>query len=405
MQRKKLLLVTNSYPEVGSKEKGFIHPELLELVRSGFSVTLMPVRFNGFVDPEIPADVIVSSVLADSYKKLQPFTMLGLFFRREFWLELIRRPSQILRFRFWKDSLRAVISEKIFRGHAETYDVYYTYWFSGETTGLVFSDISPIVTRAHGYDLYIERSENAGWIPYRIGNLLKIRNVILLSGKACDYLARIYGFPAAKALISPLGVEVRKPVPFSFDSLNKEVVFFSCSFPAIVKRLPLILDFVIKYALCHPGLRIRWVHMGAKLSDVLRDGECVEFPSNLSVDMRGSQSNKNVLDYMESDNIAFFVNLSEMEGVPVSIMEAQSLGIPAIATDVGCVSDLLEEGGGLLVSADIDTSELVSIVSSVLNDRNRYMKMREDAIQTQRCKYDGKKNHEELAKVLYAVAS
>ena len=50
--------------------------------------------------------------------------------------------------------------------------------------------------------------------------------------------------------------------------------------------------------------------------------------------------------------------MSETEGVPVSIMEAFSVGIPALATDVGGVAELVNGQNGALLSADATIGEI-----------------------------------------------
>ncbi len=40
----------------------------------------------------------------------------------------------------------------------------------------------------------------------------------------------------------------------------------------------------------------------------------------------------------------FLINVSKYEGIPVSMMEAMSFGIPCIGTDVGGVSEIIDSG-------------------------------------------------------------
>jgi glycosyltransferase involved in cell wall biosynthesis len=57
------------------------------------------------------------------------------------------------------------------------------------------------------------------------------------------------------------------------------------------------------------------------------------------------------------------VLLSDFEGVPLSVLEAQRLGVVVIATDVGAVSEIIESGrNGLLVRPDTAIPETVELV-------------------------------------------
>ena len=48
-----------------------------------------------------------------------------------------------------------------------------------------------------------------------------------------------------------------------------------------------------------------------------------------------------MLDYYKNNIIDIFINLSASEGIPVSIMDAISFGIPCIATNVGGTGEIV----------------------------------------------------------------
>ena len=57
-----------------------------------------------------------------------------------------------------------------------------------------------------------------------------------------------------------------------------------------------------------------------------------------------------------------FINLSSSEGIPVSIMEAQSFGIPVIATNVGGSGEIVVSETGVLVDENrTEASVLLSL--------------------------------------------
>ena len=59
--------------------------------------------------------------------------------------------------------------------------------------------------------------------------------------------------------------------------------------------------------------------------------------------------------------------MSETEGIPVSIMEAQSYGIPVIATNVGGTSEIVHDGiNGVLLSRNFDTADLLNAIETVI---------------------------------------
>lgn len=58
----------------------------------------------------------------------------------------------------------------------------------------------------------------------------------------------------------------------------------------------------------------------------------------------------------------------EHEGIPVSLLEAMSVGVPAIGTETGGIPDLLGDGAGLLVP-ERDAAALAEALERLLTDR------------------------------------
>ena len=75
--------------------------------------------------------------------------------------------------------------------------------------------------------------------------------------------------------------------------------------------------------------------------------------------------------YAASDVV---VLTSDNEGMPVTLIEAATLGVPAVATRVGSVDEVVIDGEtGLLTSAD--PSELAAAVGRLLADPERRERM------------------------------
>ena len=76
--------------------------------------------------------------------------------------------------------------------------------------------------------------------------------------------------------------------------------------------------------------------------------------------------NEKIMDFLKLNSVNVFLNVSTTEGLPVSIMEALSFGIPVIATDVGGVGELVNERTGKLLNVNIDAAELSIKISEIL---------------------------------------
>lgn len=79
--------------------------------------------------------------------------------------------------------------------------------------------------------------------------------------------------------------------------------------------------------------------------------------------LAGNQNN--VPEYLKAIDV--FLLLSNYEGLPVSILEAMSIGLPIIASNVGGVCELVEDGrNGFLVSND--EVGIIEKISTLLNN-------------------------------------
>lgn len=59
--------------------------------------------------------------------------------------------------------------------------------------------------------------------------------------------------------------------------------------------------------------------------------------------------------------------MSLSEGIPVSIMEAISFGIPIIATNVGGNAEIVNDETGVLIPVNIDQAAFNETVSDIMN--------------------------------------
>ncbi|NCO54621.1 MAG: glycosyltransferase, partial [Bacteroidetes bacterium] len=65
--------------------------------------------------------------------------------------------------------------------------------------------------------------------------------------------------------------------------------------------------------------------------------------------------------------VDLFINVSESEGIPVSIMEALSAGIPVIATNVGGTNEIVNNDVGFLIDKEFEINTAVNIINNYLN--------------------------------------
>ena len=101
--------------------------------------------------------------------------------------------------------------------------------------------------------------------------------------------------------------------------------------------------------------------------------------------------------YYKSLQPDLFINLSSSEGVPVSIMEAMSFGIPVIATSVGGNPEIVNNNNGYLISKHADKQDISLLIKNhfKLGDKEKNIKMN-NALETWFNNYNADKNYSQF---------
>jgi glycosyltransferase involved in cell wall biosynthesis len=104
------------------------------------------------------------------------------------------------------------------------------------------------------------------------------------------------------------------------------------------------------------------------------------------VSLLGAWPHDDVQDFVEALDVA--VSSSHFEGMPLAVMEFMAAGKPTVATAVGGVPDLIEDGvHGLLVPPGRPDA-LAQAVASLLLDPERRRTLGEAALERQRSEFD-----------------
>lgn len=208
------------------------------------------------------------------------------------------------------------------------------------------------VARGHGYDIYA--AANAmNYLPYQQQNLQYLDGFYPCSDNGRNYIEKKHPQYREKIHTARLGTMDRGLNHFS----NEEKVFLTCSSLKVIKRMSL---FAKAFAVvCKRVPNCSWVCIG----DGVMENEIREIIQKEGIENRvqmlGRLTNQQVLEYYSTHGITYFCNVSSTEGVPVSIMEAMSFGIPIIATNVGGSGEIVSDRVGKLLPAEL-TPEMLA---------------------------------------------
>lgn len=402
----RVVLVTTNHPYTHTGgEVMFVAPELPRLLREFGAVSLVPQHAGG-TRLQVPQGAEVDLTLARRWRSFGWLGYLQAPFWPGFWGELgraVRHGGVTGCLRVWRWAAHAQITWQWARNRLPCQGalLLYTYWRGGST--LAFARYAEqradcaVVTRVHGYDLYEDRFRPPfqPWIS--VYHALDL--TLPISDHGQTHL-RGQGVPPSRLWRARLGVE--GAASRARASVGAEWRLVSCSVMVPLKRVPQIAAAIAALARRHPGHAITWTHFGDgpdrdAVQAVLRAA-----PSNLRAVLRGRVPNDVVRAHYANEPVDLFVLLSESEGLPVSIQEAASAGIPILATDVGGVGEIVGADNGRLVPVDASANEVAMAIETLL--MNSAFDAREARRKASHARwaadFDAERNHSRLARRL-----
>ena len=278
-------------------------------------------------------------------------------------------------------------------------NIYYSYWIN--PAALYLSRVVKekdlfCVSRTHGGDCFFDR----GYVPWREDILNKLNYIYSVSESGRNdildhYSASVYGLDN-KVKVARLGVNVdisnNKQILGSANSDEFTVV--SCSNIIKLKRLDILIEALTELS----DLKIRWIHFGdgSLMNEIIQLADS-KIGSSLytSYEFKGRVSKQEIYDFYASNRVDLFVNCSEVEGIPVSAMEAMMYGIPVVARDVGGLSELISDKCGLLLSENCTASDFADGIRTILTriDINSYESLRKHAYEIVKYNFNAENNY------------
>ena len=351
-----LFLFTENFP-FGKKE-AFLENEITVLAQKFDKVHLFPWKEMEGIR-EIPKNCVVHQLDFGNTSGVKKLVFSNLFLILEIvLLDLFSSENRksLKRVKAYFDDLIRLLFEanqlelKLNSIGVKGERLFYTYWFANWTTVLsvIKSKSDRLITRTHGYDFNLERNKN-GYFPFRPFAWKKLDRNFNVSRFGEAYLLKNYKQYKSKITRSYLGVTNQNNLA---DWDGKTIL--SCSNVIPLKRVHLIPE-----ALKEMGNPIHWIHFGDGPEMETVKQACIVLPNHITVDFKGHVSNEEVLSWYKENPVSVFIHLSSSEGLPVSMMEAQSFGVPILACDVGGVSELVKEETGVLLPKEFTNREVV----------------------------------------------
>jgi len=400
-----IVIITNSYPF--GKGEEFFEKELDYLVSAFHKVIIISRHTSNEQTRSVPNTVkIFRTNIKTNYWDI--FFAWKYIFDKRFWSE-IKNIYSIIKIKitfkiivelvhslFYGDALEKSMSNIIDEYDLKTNELYlYSYWSTfGAYAIAKYKSDNPeavAVARAHGHDLYWERRQSQ-YIPLRYFLLKYLDKIFFISNHGKKYFQdKLKCLDSEKLCVSRLGIN--NHCLLTERSRDAEFIIVSCSGLISIKRIDLIIKTLAKIK----NYKVYWVHIGdgelmGNIKELAR--ELLYNKPNIKYDFKGHINNNEVFEFYNDHSVDVLLNVSKDEGVPVSIMEACSFKIPIIATDVGGISEIVNEKNGVLLPANPSEDEIADAISSIqkLSDAEKDGK-KLNAYNTWKTKYNAEVNY------------
>jgi glycosyltransferase involved in cell wall biosynthesis len=367
MKSKTLLIVTTAFPY--GQGESFVAAELEHIAQFFDNIELVPSFYTADTEPRPVRQAVNLDYAARRWGVLRTFhvaSSLIVALKKYSWLSDLRRIlGKSHKYENFKELLRALYRAQLFESflqrqlgeHGKRYDLVYFYWMMPEIMGaLGFRKATglplKVVSRAHGGDLY-EDLKSGRYAGLRNSIASGVDEIYCISDHGKSYLEEHFPSMSEKFHTARLGVD--DPGRLNQQPRALHLSILTCSFVLAGKRLHLVVE-AIDYMLQHDAsLKIRWTHVGdGELYDQLRALVSGRLAGRAEVVFKGYLEHQQIAALYRDEGFDVVVNVSDCEGIPVSLMEASAVGIPMVATDVGGNSEIVNAGNGVLIAADAD---------------------------------------------------
>jgi colanic acid/amylovoran biosynthesis glycosyltransferase len=340
VRRPRLLYVASSFPY--GQNDTFFAPEVRELVRQGVDVLAVPVRPRGplttpdaeslstrnpLLDREI-ARAAIAEVLQSPAGAVAALLL------------LFRSPSPNVLIRNLVAFPKALWLARLARTWQA--DHIHAHWAGPPSTvALIASRLSgvPWSFTAHLADiqarnLLYEKCSSAAFVRF-IAHAME------------DLMRRCApGVDESTWTVLRLGIEVPPARTGPPPSNDPPIVLFAARFDP-EKRHSILLEAVA--TLYREGERLQlWLAGSGRLLPAAKE-QAAALGIGSVARFLGYVPNSEILEWLAQGRIDVVALPSDWEGVPVSLIEALAYGVPAAATDVGGVAELVGDGCGVLV--------------------------------------------------------
>lgn len=272
--------------------------------------------------------------------------------------------------------------------------IVYAYWADNlaTTAAILIQKYEPdlkLVTRGHGFEIFEEQTLN-NVIPFRKFQYRYFHKIYADSKKGYEHLnsKKEFEMYKNKNSVAYVGTNDYGTGMFNPNEFN----IATCSVVRNVKRLHLLPE-ILKFI----KFDLTWhvLGNGPDLENLKKLNS--ELPSNIKIIYHGQMQNSEILQFYKKNSINLLVSLSSSEGLPVSMMEAQSFGIPIMSTDVGGCNEICNENTGFLIDKNFNPEEVAKEILNFKNSDKNTKQFRDNCRNYWKINFNAEVNYKKFA--------
>ena len=283
---------------------------------------------------------------------------------------------------------------------------FYCFWKNHVSTALgIYKAKYPernikIISKAHGYDVYEER-HTPSYIPYYQTGLNNLDFCATISKHGENYIKSKFEIEDNRIGTYYMGVKKQE----TLNNGSEDGVFriLSCSNLISVKQIPLLAKALSSLSKIHATKKIHWTHIGDGPEKDMCLNSLRAKSNNLTYHFTGSIPNEAVKMFYQNNSVDCFINVSKSEGIPVSIMEAQSFGVPCMAPAICGIPEIVNDENGYLVAPQAKEDEIVMVLAKALIDNKELQIKRMKSYENWKEKCDSDVNIKNFSELLKGI--
>ncbi len=376
MRKMKIAFLVEEFP---SLSETFILDQITGLIDMGHELEVFAItKHDGVVHPDV--DKYRLGKRTSYYCPLSPGVRIAGAAKKGF-KQLRRSPGCLIAsldpisFRRNALNLKLLYAMDAFDG--KSYDIIQCHYGTIGNIGAFLKYIGQqgkLVTMFHGCDLrYAQQNGGKVFKP-----LFRLGDCFLAISRYSAAVLQGLGADPQKIVIHPVGIDVGR-FPFrdgggeksSGDTLNVLTVGRLVEEKGIAYGIRAVGKVVER----NPSLRVRYsvVGEGEQLGTLVRLAETLGLTD--VIEFLGGMDQPGVIRMLQEADIFLLPSVAEV--LPVSLMEAQAVGLPVVATAVGGVMEVLSREYARFVAPPGDTERIAGSIESLLDNRRQWRELRE----------------------------